>query len=394
MPEVAYEFMRNLGGTSTWIVSKDQSEEPGGAAAASKDIASTGPWEITEHVDGQFWKMTAVQDHWRKTPYFNELIYWTIPDESARIEGFQTGALDTFEMSFNSLPTVEAVAGANVVSWPNAGQSGLNLYGQTYGVDRNGNPYLALDCTNAWVSCDEDTASAEWAKAVKVKRAMAIAIDRQAIADSILSGFGNPLVLRDWMGHEARANPAWTFPYDPDAARALLAEVEESGFSITLTPALRGSPAETEACEAVAQYWRDIGINVFVNNVPYAQIRPSLINRTYQGATCHAVAPRLTPIIGAANYIAESRFSYGTEHPWIQEHVSAALTEVDPVQLRIKELEVYDFFYDNVMAFGLYAFDGLWPVGPKLDPVWTPISFSNVLKPMGFEYIKHPKRPR
>ena len=139
----------------------------------------------------------------------------------------------------------------------------------------------------------------------------------------------------------------------------------------------------------MAQYWEDIGINVKIQNVPYATIRPSLITRQYEGVTCHTVGPRLTPIIGASNYVSQSTFSYGTEHPWMQEKITDALKEVDPVKLAEKEREIYSFFYDNVMAFGLYAFDGIWPVGPKLDPDWTPFSFSETRLPNSFEYIKH-----
>ena len=391
VPEVAYEAMRHLGGTSTSITSKKQSEELG-VDAASKDIAATGPWEIVEHSSGEFWRFKAVQDHWRQTPYFDELVLWTIPEESARIAGFQTGNLDTFQMAFDTIPTVDAVEGATIIAWPNAGQAGLNIYGQTYGVDKDGNPYEHLDCTNAWVSCDEDPDSVEWAKAVMVKKAMAISIDRQTIVDTLLSGFGHPIALRDWMGHEAKADPRWVFEFDRDAAKQLLADAGyPDGFSITLTPAIRGAPAEVEACEAVAQYWEAIGISVKIQSVPYATIRPSLITRQYQGVTCHSVGPRLTPVIGASNYVSQSTFSYGTEHPVLQEKITDALQEVDSAKLALKEKDVYGWFYDNVMGFGLYAYDGIWPVGPALDPDWTPFSFSETRLPNSFEYVKHAK---
>jgi hypothetical protein len=45
--------------------------------------------------------------------------------------------------------------------------------------------------------------------------------------------------------------------------------------------------------------------------------------------------------------------------------------------------------YDNVMSFALYAHDGVWPIGPALDPEWMPWGFSEVRTPTGFEYIKH-----
>ena len=391
VPQVAYEAMRHLGGTSTSIVSKKQSDELG-VEKASVDIAATGPWEIVEHESGSYWKFKAVEDHWRQTPYFDELIIHTIPEESARVAGFQTGNLDVFQMAFDSLPTVDSVEGAKIVAFPNAGQAGLNIYGQTYGVDKEGNPYPDTDCTNAWVSCDEDTSSQEWANAVMVKKAMSLAIDRQTIVDELLSGFGNPIALRDWMGHEGKADPRWNFPYDPETAKQLLVDAGyPDGFSITLTPAIRGAPAETEACEAVAQYWEDIGINVNIQKVPYATIRPTLITRQYQGVTCHTVGPRLTPIIGAGNYVNQSTFSYGTEHPWLQEKVTIASKQVDPIKLAEQEKEVYNWFYDNVMGFGLYAFDGIWPMGPKLDPDFTPFSYSETRLPNSFEYIKHRK---
>ncbi len=412
----AFEFMRTLGGVSTTIVSMQQTRdiferagnnwddrysEPGvateeyeeAAKEASKNISATGPWEIIGPTnESSVWRFTAVTDHWRQTPYFAEFNMRSIPEEATRVAAFQTGELDIMEMAFDSLPAVQAVEGTEIVAWPNATQSGLNIYGQTYGVDKDGNPYEHLDCNNAWVSCDEDTESEEWQNAVKVKKAMAVSINRQEIVDELLAGFGAPLYLRDWMGFDEKADPSWTHEYDPDMAKQLL---EEAGygpgneFTITLTTAIRGRPAEVEACEAVGGYWQAVGINVNFQRIPYATIRPELITRTYQGATCHALGQRLTPAIGASNYVAKSTFSYGTEHPWMEEKITDLLAETNPTQVDAKEREVYDWFYKNVMGFGLYSIHGIWPVGERLDPDWRPIDFSELASPQAFEYIKH-----
>ena len=414
--ERAFEFMRHLGGVSTTLVSMQQTRdiferagnnwddrysEPGvateeyeaAAREASKNISATGPWEIQGPTNSDtVWEFTAVEGHWRQTPYFANFNMHSIPEEAARVAGFQTGKFDIMEMSFDSLDAVQAVEGTEIVAWPFAGQAGLNIYGQTYGVDKDGNPYEHLDCSNAWVSCNEDPTSQEWQDSVKVKKAMAIAIDRQSIVDNLLSGFGDVLYLRDWMGHEAKADPRWVHEYDPDKAKELLAEAgygPDNKFSITLVPAIRGAPAEVEACEAVAGFWEEVGIDVGLQRIPYATIRPELITRTFQGATCHTVSQRLTPAIGASNYVAKSTFSYGTEHPWMEENITDLLGETNPNLVAEKERNVYGWFYDNVMAFALYAHDGIWPVGIRLDPEWTPIDFSEVRSPSGFEYIKH-----
>ena len=247
--ERAFEFTRHLGGVSTTIVSMyqtrqifedaggnwdDRYSEPGvvteeyeaAAKEASKNISATGPWEIDSHDSGRVWKFQAVENHWRRTPYFAEFNMWSIPEEATRVAGFETGDLDIMEMAFDSLPAVQRVEGTKIVAWPNAGQAGFNIYGQTYGVDKDGNPYEHLDCDNAWVSCNEDPTSDEWQKAVKVKKAMAVAINRDEIVETLLSGYGQPLCLRDWMG-QAKADPRRVHEYDPEVAKQLL---EDAGY--------------------------------------------------------------------------------------------------------------------------------------------------------------------
>ena len=142
----------------------DRYSEPGvvtgeyeaAAKEASKNISATGPWEIDSHDSGRAWKFQAVENHWRRTPYFAEFNMWSIPEEATRVAGLETGDLDIMEMAFDSLPAVQRVEGTEIVAWPNAGQAGLNIYGQTYGVDKDGNAYQPLDCDNARVSCNED----------------------------------------------------------------------------------------------------------------------------------------------------------------------------------------------------------------------------------------------
>jgi peptide/nickel transport system substrate-binding protein len=72
-----FEVERTPSANSTWIVSKQQTEEVG-EAAANTNIAATGPYEIEEHSTG-VWRFRAVGDHWRKTPHFDELLLWEVP---------------------------------------------------------------------------------------------------------------------------------------------------------------------------------------------------------------------------------------------------------------------------------------------------------------------------
>ena len=109
----SYDLVNQLSGAAGgWIASKRQSEELG-AEVANHQGALTGPWEPEEIKNGEFWRFSAVEDHWRKTPAFANLTLWEIPEESTRLANFQTGRLSTFLMEFDSLPVVEGILGVD-----------------------------------------------------------------------------------------------------------------------------------------------------------------------------------------------------------------------------------------------------------------------------------------
>ena len=120
-------------------------------------------------------------------------------------------------------------------------------------------------------------------KARKVRQAMAISIDRDLIIKEILRGFGEPAALWYWMGHERRFLPEWKWEYDPAKARQLLSDAGlPNGFDLTLTLAVRGAPGEAGACEAIADMWRQIGINVSYQDPPFGTYFPSVVARGIQ----------------------------------------------------------------------------------------------------------------
>ena len=385
------ELLSGPRATQAWIVSKKQFEQDG-EEEANRNTAATGPWEIDEWKTGEFWRMKAVEDHWRQTPYFAELVQWEIPEESARVAGFKTGNLDTFVMALDSISEVESVEGASLMQVPNAGQAGLNMYGQTYVPDPDtGESFPNYNPDLPWVSSNSDLDSPEWEAARKVREALSIAIDRQAIVDELLLGFGHPLALRDWAGpDEKRLEDDMVWDFDPVRAKALITEAGfPDGFAVTLTPALRGAPSEVEACEAIAQMWDDIGLDVTFQTIPYGTLRPQLVARTYEGITCHSVAIRLAPVQGFANYLAEAVFNYSTEHPYFETKIREAQGTTDRVKREALEIEVARFNFENVFGeTGLYVFDNVWPVGSKLAPWDGFVKQGDLRQINGYEYMK------
>lgn len=389
------EILTSPGGGGTWIVSKKQTDELG-AEEANDQIAGTGPWNLVEYRTGEFWRMEAVADHWRKTPHFAEMIFREIPEESSRVAGFQTGNLDTTLLAFDSLPLAEGVEGAEIMRIPGGGESALTFYGQYYVGIGTEDEQPGYDPELPWVSANPDINSEEWQNAAKVRNALSLAIDRQGIVDTLLQGNGSPAVLWDFGQYEdSWLPPEMRWEYDPERAKALLAEAGyDDGFSITLTPSLRGAPVEVEACEAIATMWGDIGVDVKFQSLPYSTLRPSLIARNYQGSTCHAGGIRLEPGQGFSGMLSQLNhqavWNRGVEHPWLDDKVAEHMAEVDTEQRRELAIEIATFMFENALTgVGLYNFDALWPVGPRIQPWTEGVRYRDLRNINGYEYIRH-----
>lgn len=385
------EFLSFPFGGGTWVSSKKQSDEMG-EEEVDRNIAATGPWEFVEEGSGQFWRMKGLEDHYRQTPDFAELVFWEIPEESARVAGFQTGNLDTFVMAFDSIITVENVPGAKFVTVPEAGAMAFDFYGNWYigvGTDeeRPGyNPDLA------WVSSNSDVNSPEWISAQKVREAMSMAIDRDTIIDTLLLGFAKREILASFTGHNDILDPGQEWSYDPDRAMELLVEAGYSdGFSATLTTSKRGAPAEDAVCEAVASMLDAIGIDVTLQNLPYSTLRPQIVGRTYEGLTCHGLPIRTDPVVGMVIHLKDTGFTHGWEHEWLEENINSANTTVNPTDLKAIEKEIGQWMIDQLVQPALYSWDAVWPVGPNIEPWGDNVWRTDPRNINGFEFIKHRK---
>ncbi|MEP0521598.1 MAG: ABC transporter substrate-binding protein [Hyphomicrobiales bacterium] len=105
---------------------------------------------------------------------------------------------------------------------------------------------------------------------VKVREAVAHAIDRQAIIDGAMFGYGTPIGT-----HFAPHNPAYVdltanSSYDPEKAKALLAE---AGFADGFTTTLKLPPPSyaRRGGEIIASQLKAVGITVEISNLEWAQ---------------------------------------------------------------------------------------------------------------------------
>jgi peptide/nickel transport system substrate-binding protein len=203
----------------------------------------TGAFKFANWAQGDKVELTRNDAYWGDAPSLASATFKFISDPTAAFASVMAEDVDVF-VSFpapENLPQFEADPRFQV------------LYGSTEGE-------TILSTNNKMPPFDN----------VKVREALAHAIDRQAIIDGAMFGMGTPIGT-----HFAPHNPAYVdltaqSNYDPEKSRALLAEAGfPDGFETTLhlpppSYARRGG-------EIIAAQLAQVGIKAEITNVEWAQ---------------------------------------------------------------------------------------------------------------------------
>lgn len=246
----------NAGGI---VVSKKYVESVGDEKANAHPIG-TGPYALAEdHKKGGPIKLVAapgVENHWRVTPYYKNVNFLLAPEEATRVAMLKNGEADLAPISYDSIQTVKA--------------SGLHIAS----IQKEWGPLIRF---GGIVTTDPKrfNASAPWAKK-EVRQALNYAIDKDAIAKSIFKGEAIPtgasMPLTVW-------SDITPYPYDPAKAKALLAQAGyPNGFPLPLRTFTTNPGAELPAIgEAVALYWKAIGVDVQIVPSDWNTVRGDLL---------------------------------------------------------------------------------------------------------------------
>ena len=203
----------------------------------------TGPFKFDMWNQGDRIEMSGYDGYWGEKPALDKATFKFISDPTAAFAAVMAEDVDVFSgfPAPENLPQFEADPRFQV------------LVGSTEGE-------TILSTNNLQAPFDD----------VRVRRAVAHAIDRQAIVDGAMFGYGTPIGT-----HFAPHNPAYVdltgqSAHDPDKARALLAQAGfADGFETTLhlpppSYARRGG-------EIIAAQLAEVGIKAEIINVEWAQ---------------------------------------------------------------------------------------------------------------------------
>jgi peptide/nickel transport system substrate-binding protein len=203
---------------------------------------------------------------------------------------------------------------------------------------------------------------------VRVRRAIAHAIDREAIVQGAMSGSAVPIGSHFAPHHPAYVDLTGLYPHDPAKAKALLAEAGlAEGFAATLR--LPPPAYARRSGELIAAQLGELGIRVTIEPVEWAQWLDQVFTRRDYDLTIVAHTEPLDIGIYARD---DYYFGYHDDaFDDLMDRIAATLDEAErdrlygEAQRRIAEAAVNGFLF-QLPKIGVWRaeLDGLWANSP------------------------------
>ncbi|MHA7885865.1 MULTISPECIES: ABC transporter substrate-binding protein [Roseicyclus] len=216
--------------------------DPASADTNATNPVGTGPFRFVEWVQGDRVELARNEAYWGEPVALEAATFRFISDPNAAFAALMAGDVDAFP----NFPAPETLAQFE------ADPRFTVIVGST-----EGETILAMN--NAQAPLDD----------IRVRQAISHAINRQDIIDGAMFGYGTPIGT-----HFAPHNPDYVdltanSAYDPEAARALLAEAAPDG--LTLRMALPPPSYARRGGEIIAAQLREVGIETEITNLEWAQ---------------------------------------------------------------------------------------------------------------------------
>ncbi len=242
------------------IVSKKNGE---GAATddynSGKAMIGTGPFKFVSWTKGDSIVFKRNDDYWGKKPEWDTVTLRPIPQNASRVAALLAGDVDVIEqVPPSDIARIKADPDRDIAQ----AVSNMVIYIHM-DSDRDASPFVT--------DKDGKPLGKNPLKDPRVRKAMSMAINRQAIVDRVLEGAGVPAGQIQVEGTFAFSPDLKPETYDPEKAKALLAEAGwGDGFGLTLDAPADRYVNDAQVAEAVAQMLSRVGIATKVETMPAA----------------------------------------------------------------------------------------------------------------------------
>lgn len=230
-------FLYNMGWGDAVIVAPETAE------SNKEKPVGTGPFRFDSWAKGSSITIVKNPDYWGKAVALDKVEFRIVPDAAAAVPALLSGDVQAFANmpAGDALAQIQADPRFEVVIGATEGETILSTNNKKPPFDQ-----------------------------LKVRQAIAHALDREEIILGASSGYGTPIGSHFSPANEAYVDLTGTYPHDVEKAKALLKEAGlENGFSATLK--LPPPAYARQGGEIIAAQLRQIGINLEIIPVEWAQ---------------------------------------------------------------------------------------------------------------------------
>ena len=304
----------------------------------------TGAFRLETYQSGAFVKLVRNADYWDGEPKIREVTFQVVPDPDAQIAQMLAGNLDLISVENPTLLS-------RLQSMPN-----LTFDSQSENVYY----FVILHQTDPRF------------QDVRVRQGLLQAIDRQAIIDSVLKGYGSVAT-----GPIAPIQKAYytdkvaQHPYDPENAKKLLAEagwtpgndgiLQKDGERFTITIDQGEFGQLLPIAVLIQQYWKDVGVDVKLNVMDWnSYLTKTYVNRDYQATVCWwrtPATPDVSPYYDSAAAGSGNNWP-DYKDPKLDKLLKAELSATDEQEKKQIAVEIQKYVAENLPYLYLYYPEG------------------------------------
>ena len=324
-------------------------------APAAKDIADlsdapngTGPYTFVSRETGVSIELAANASYWGGAPSIASVTYEFVSEGGTRLAGLKSGNYDLI----TNLPPQDF----------EQAPKGANRQGQEH-------PVLILDADEG-ITADAN-----------VRKALNLAVDKQAIADQVYGGYAvidkGQLLSPSILGHNESLE---AYPYDPEQAKQLIEDAGVAGQTITLVGESSGRWLnDRELVEAVASYWTEAGLTVDLQTPEFGSYLDVLFDRGSRADAIFVSSSNdiLDPSRQLATYYQAGGIGSSNSDTELSALIDAGRVELDEAKRDETYQEAVKLAYDNAYFVWLVSNEDLYGLSERIE--WTPRVDSKLL---------------
>ena len=227
---------------------------------SGKDAIGTGPFRFVSYMPGNRLQMDRYDGYWGPKPQWAHVDYRMISNGAARTASLLAG----------DVGIIEFVPPADLAKLHQDARVALSE------VVSNRSIYLWLDHSHEATMPEVTGPNGEVLpknplKDLRVRQALSLAINRAGIVERVMEGAAIPTKQYLPPGNTNHVNDLLPDPFQPDRAKALLAEAGyPNGFRIVLHGPNDRYVNDAKIIQAVAQMWQRIGVQTTVDTIPWS----------------------------------------------------------------------------------------------------------------------------